>query len=708
MGTIRHRMAPRTRSKDDWLRAARLALLHRGRDGVRVESLARALGVTKGSFYWHFKDRRELMEALLREWEEETRLLTDALRSADPRGALPAVIEELARRNQTSERGESPSDAAIFAWAALDPMVAKRANRAEHERMLLFRKLTGKRAAADLFYYAYHGYLLRRRRVPAAAGDFVSLARLALRTFARRPRARRFRPPRLAVLVGVVLAVSLLHGCTTLRIIRHRDPASDRPRTLFHQRVVRHADLPTPFAAVAPQRTDLDTVSVRDVDLQMRPLAEYLSRRHIRAFVVIRDDTVLYERYLEGYGPATTSSSFSVAKSVTSALLGRALESGAVRSLDDSVTTYLPELARNAAYRGVTIRQLLGMTSGIAYTRTSGHAWHDLRSSDARFFYTSSLERSLMGQHREDPPGLRWAYKDSDAEALGWILARATGRTIGQQLEEGIWRPMGAEFDASWDLDRKDGREHAASGLNATARDLARFGRLFLDGGARGSIQIVPRDWVVASTTLDRSRPEPEVVTWWQMQHQHYWWIPMQNWDAERDFFADGSRGQRIYVHPRSRIIIVQLANESAQEFPFRKIVHYLLGEPFRYPASIPARLASAAKGGASADSVRRLYHALVERARTEPAGFVISEAGMITVGQQLLAQPASSAVGLAVLELAVERSPASYRTHEALGEAYEQRGSKERAWAEYREAARLAPRLARTAMKHLARGAPR
>lgn len=694
------RSQPRT--KDDWLRAARLALLHHGGDGVRVETLARELGVTKGSFYWHFKDRRELMEALLREWEEETQLLTDALRSGDPQGKLPAIVEELAKRNQTSERGESPSDAAVFAWAAVDPRVARRANRAERERMALFRQLTGKGAAADLFYYAYHGFLLRRRRVPAAAGDFVALARLALRVFARKPRVRRYRAPRLAVLAAAVMAGGLLHGCTTMRIIRHRDPDADRPRTLFEQRAVARAERPAPLALAARPRTDLDTVTVRDVDLAMVALAEYLRRRQVRAFVVLRDDSVLYERYADGYGPATTSSSFSVAKSVTSALLGRALESGAIRSLDDSVTRYLPELAGSAAYRGVTLRHLLGMTSGVAYTRTNGSAWHDLRSSDAHFYYTKNMERSLAGQHRENPPGLRWAYKDSDAELLGWILARATGRTIARQLED-IWRPMGAESDAGWDLDRKGGREHAASGLNATARDLARFGRLYLEGGARDGVQIVPRDWVAASTTLDPSRAEPEVVTWWQMQHQRYWWIPMQNWSAERDFFADGSRGQRIYVHPGSRIVIVQLANDSAQEFPFRKIVHYLMGEPFRYPTSIPGRLLAAAGRGAGPDSVRRLFHTLVERGRSEPAGFVISEAGMISVGRQLGQKPATAGVGVVVLELAVERSPTSYRAHEALGEAYEREGPKERAMAEYREAARLAPLLAKTATRRLA-----
>src|SRR6266571_6104260 len=110
-------------SVSDWMRAARLALLHSGPDGVRVEPLARALGVTKGSFYWHFRDRADLLEALLVEWEEETSLLTEALGQAHPRAQLPAIVAELARRNLSSERGESPSDAALFAWAATDVRV---------------------------------------------------------------------------------------------------------------------------------------------------------------------------------------------------------------------------------------------------------------------------------------------------------------------------------------------------------------------------------------------------------------------------------------------------------------------------------------------------------------------------------------------------------------------------------------------------------
>src|SRR6267143_5976057 len=167
-------------SVSDWMRTARLALLHSGPDGVRVEPLARALGVTKGSFYWHFRDRADLLEALLEEWEAEASLLSGALGSSDPAADLRKILLEVERRTHASERGEWPSDAAIFAWAAVDSVVAKRVNRGEVIRMKLLRELTGRPEIADLFYYAFQGLLHRRRRVPSAVADFTSLARLGL------------------------------------------------------------------------------------------------------------------------------------------------------------------------------------------------------------------------------------------------------------------------------------------------------------------------------------------------------------------------------------------------------------------------------------------------------------------------------------------------------------------------------------------------
>jgi CubicO group peptidase (beta-lactamase class C family) len=391
----------------------------------------------------------------------------------------------------------------------------------------------------------------------------------------------------LALVSGAVVMVALASGaggCVACQAVRRGTPAPELQEHLFARRVIRHADRPFAFARAARERRDLDTITVRTHDGRWVRWAEYLREGRIRAFLVVRNDTILYEHYLAGYTDSTRSGSYSMAKAFTSALLGIALADSVVRSLDDSVTAYLRELARNPAYAGVTLRHLLEMRSGIAYSRATGELWHDLWSDDARFYYTSNINRALAGMRRAEPPGTRWDYKDSDTQLLAEVLTRATGRFLAEQFERRVWRRIGTEFDASWSLDRPGGTEKAATGFNATARDYARFGRLYLNGGVWEGEQIVPRAWVERSTTLDTTRKQAEVWTWWQMQHRTLWWIPLQDWARERDFFADGAKGQRLYVHKPSRTIIVQLADSDEQDFPFRRITHYLLGESYQYP----------------------------------------------------------------------------------------------------------------------------
>lgn len=161
------------------MRAARLALLTSGPDSVRVEKLARKLDVTKGSFYWHFKDRKEILEALLSEWEEETATLTAvALAHADAEQGLRDLLETVKKAVVLSERGEAPSDAAMFAWASMSTDVARRVNQVERKRLQFFTQLTGRPDRAELAYYAYLGFITRRRRVPAAAAGFPLLAEM--------------------------------------------------------------------------------------------------------------------------------------------------------------------------------------------------------------------------------------------------------------------------------------------------------------------------------------------------------------------------------------------------------------------------------------------------------------------------------------------------------------------------------------------------
>jgi AcrR family transcriptional regulator len=162
---------------EDWLRAARLALRRGGPDAVRVERLARDLGVTKGSFYWHFKDRDELLEALLQEWEDETSLLLgNALGCSNIHEAVVSLFDEIQRRVSLSEQGGSPSDAAIFAWASISPEVAVRVNRIEQRRIDMLTRLTGRPDRAELVHYAFLGFIMRRSRVPSLTRSFPLLS----------------------------------------------------------------------------------------------------------------------------------------------------------------------------------------------------------------------------------------------------------------------------------------------------------------------------------------------------------------------------------------------------------------------------------------------------------------------------------------------------------------------------------------------------
>jgi AcrR family transcriptional regulator len=165
--------------RNDWLKAARLALLEGGVEAVRVEKLARTLYVTKGSFYWHFKDREQLLEVLLREWEEERSLISELFGERGKRAGLAKLFVELGRRVRASERGESPSDAAIFAWAAVSPGVATRVNKEEKVRIRLLKNIFRRNEAAEYVYMAYLGFLLRRRRIPEAVKNFPVLAKLS-------------------------------------------------------------------------------------------------------------------------------------------------------------------------------------------------------------------------------------------------------------------------------------------------------------------------------------------------------------------------------------------------------------------------------------------------------------------------------------------------------------------------------------------------
>jgi AcrR family transcriptional regulator len=171
-------------SRNDWLKAARLGLLTGGVEAVRVEKLARNLRVTKGSFYWHFKDREELLDLLLREWEEE--LLKDIiprLNGRRGREALRMLLRLMVARVPLGEEGILPSDAAMFTWASVSPVVAQRVNRAERKRIHLLKTIIGRALHVELIYLVWVGFVARGQRDPDSRKRFPQIARMMLDLF---------------------------------------------------------------------------------------------------------------------------------------------------------------------------------------------------------------------------------------------------------------------------------------------------------------------------------------------------------------------------------------------------------------------------------------------------------------------------------------------------------------------------------------------
>lgn len=277
---------------------------------------------------------------------------------------------------------------------------------------------------------------------------------------------------------------------------------------------------------------------------------DYLEKNKTVAFLIIKDDSIHYEQYWSGRDETSVIPSFSMAKSVTSMLIGCAIEDGYISSVNDSVTKYLPELSANG-FGKVTLLHLLQMTSGLNYKEQYGNPFGHV----AKFYYGKNLYKHSFQLTLKEAPGTEFDYVSGNTQLLGLVLDRALkGKKVSQYLTEKIWQPLGMEFDATWSIDREDGGvEKAFCCLNARARDFAKLGRLYLNKGNWNGRQIVPRSWVEASTKVDTTAGS----AWF---YQYQWWIP--SYDGA--FMAEGILGQFVYVHPQKNLIIVRLGKREA------------------------------------------------------------------------------------------------------------------------------------------------
>lgn len=266
------------------------------------------------------------------------------------------------------------------------------------------------------------------------------------------------------------------------------------------------------------------------------------------AFLIIRNDSLLFENYYDGYSRTKLVPSFSVAKSFTSALIGCAIDDGLIKSVNEPITNYIPELKKNG-FDKVTIRHVLLMTSGLKFNESYYNPFGDA----ATFYYGRTLRKSIAKMKMEEEPGTDFEYQSGNTQLLGLILERALKtKTVTQYLQEKIWTPLQMETPASWSIDKKkDGLEKTFCCINATAVDFAKFGRLYLNKGNWNGQQLISKQWVEESTKLDTTDGS---VNYYQYQ----WWMARPG----VDFMAEGILGQFIYVYPKKNLIIVRLGSD--------------------------------------------------------------------------------------------------------------------------------------------------
>jgi CubicO group peptidase (beta-lactamase class C family) len=318
--------------------------------------------------------------------------------------------------------------------------------------------------------------------------------------------------------------------------------ADTRDIDRFAARVIESADHPWPLERAAePDPPTVPDAAGTDLDA-------FLEATGTAAFLVARGDTLVVERYLDGHRAEDLHTSFSVAKSVLSAVVGAVVADGQLR-LDDPITRYLPELAqRDPRFRDVTVEDLLTMSSGIGYVERS-LPWSD----DALTYYAPDLRRLAL--ERTDIVGApgTFHYNNYHPLLVGMILERATDESVSALLERKLWGPAGMEGDASWSLDSPGGLEKLESGVNARPRDYLRFGMLFRDGGRRGGVQVLPRDWVETATAPHRSTPM-------DLDYGYWWWVGHDAAGHER-YLAWGNHGQFVHVVPALDTVIVRLGD---------------------------------------------------------------------------------------------------------------------------------------------------
>jgi CubicO group peptidase (beta-lactamase class C family) len=341
----------------------------------------------------------------------------------------------------------------------------------------------------------------------------------------------------------IVLALLATH-CVYARIVYYNTPTLTSP-TDFDARRVAPSDTPL----VLPEQERRGAFGVKEAHgKRYASFDALLEANETRAFVAIADGSIVYERYFGGFSRETLLPSFSISKTYAALLVGCALADGLFPSLDARIVDYVPSLSSKPGYQAIQLEHLLRMTSGIDYDEESAQT--------AVLYYTHDLRGYLGAYDAKWPPGSRYAYGSINIQLL-WSALSATipDDSVSKYFEKRLWKPLGASRGASWSLDaRESGVERFFSGFNATARDHALLGLVYLERGTLNGRTIVPDSWVRDSLAPDPIAGVVEITDGRVRRGKYQWFLTLDG----RAFFSKGYRGQYVFVVPESRTVFVR------------------------------------------------------------------------------------------------------------------------------------------------------
>ena len=272
-------------------------------------------------------------------------------------------------------------------------------------------------------------------------------------------------------------------------------------------------------------------------------LNELNDKRKTKSFLVIKNDSILFEKYYDGHKQTDISNSFSVAKSIVTSMLGKAIMEGKIKSLDQPVSDFFKEY-KNGLASELTVGDLASMSSGMKWNEK----YYSVINITSESYFTDDLRSVILGQEIENKPGKGFRYSSGDTQLLAMIIEKATGTSLSNYLSQKFWDPMGAENLALWQIDSKEsGMEKAYCCIAATARDFARFGKLYIDKGKWGDTEILDSSFVELSLNpvFDDSP-----------FYGYGWWL--YEYEGKKVFTMNGHRGQFVISFPNENIIIVR------------------------------------------------------------------------------------------------------------------------------------------------------